>query len=322
MKEKKEYIRRINSEIERINISGEPKELYKPIQYILNLKSKRVRPILSILGFELFDNKIEKIYKPSIAIEFFHNFTLIHDDIMDNATLRRGEKTVHEKWNKNIGVLSGDLLMIFAFKMLEDIDSDNLKEILKRFNDIAIKVCEGQQYDMNFEIEKKISEPDYINMIKLKTAVLIGFSLELGGLIANQKNEITTKLYKAGELMGIAFQLMDDHLDVFGNEKFGKKIGGDIISNKKTYLMIKLLEEANQDDLLLIEKWANIKNQSEEKINIITGLLKKYKVDLKSEKLTKEYFSKGMDILKDIPSKKNQLNYLKTFFENLLVRKN
>ena len=322
MKEKKEYIRRINSEIERINISGEPKELYKPIQYILNLKSKRVRPILSILGFELFDNKIEKIYKPSIAIEFFHNFTLIHDDIMDNATLRRGEKTVHEKWNKNIGVLSGDLLMIFAFKMLEDIDGDNLKEILKRFNNIAIKVCEGQQYDMNFEIEKKISEPDYINMIKLKTAVLIGFSLELGGLIANQKNEITTKLYKAGELMGIAFQLMDDHLDVFGNEKFGKKIGGDIISNKKTYLMIKLLEEANQDDLLLIEKWANIKNQSEEKINIITGLLKKYKVDLKSEKLTKEYFSKGMDILKDIPSKKNQLNYLKTFFENLLVRKN
>ena len=322
MKEKKEYIRRINSEIERINISGEPKELYKPIQYILNLKSKRVRPILSILGFELFDNKIEKIYKPSIAIEFFHNFTLIHDDIMDNATLRRGEKTVHEKWNRNIGVLSGDLLMIFAFKMLEDIDSDNLKEILKRFNDIAIKVCEGQQYDMNFEIEKKISEPDYINMIKLKTAVLIGFRLELGGLIANQKNEITTKLYKAGELMGIAFQLMDDHLDVFGNEKFGKKIGGDIISNKKTYLMIKLLEEANQDDLLLIEKWANIKNQSEEKINIITGLLKKYKVDLKSEKLTKEYFSKGMDILKDIPSKKDQLYYLKTFFENLLVRKN
>ena len=322
MTDKKEYIDKINSEIEKINISGEPKELYKPIQYILNLKSKRVRPILSLLGFELFDKKIEKIFKPSIAIEFFHNFTLIHDDIMDNATLRRGKKTVHEKWNKNIGVLSGDLLMIFAFKMLEDIESVNLKKILKRFNEIAIKVCEGQQYDMNFEKEKNISESDYLNMIKLKTAVLIGFSLELGGLIANQKNEITSKLYIAGELMGIAFQLMDDHLDVFGNEKFGKKIGGDIISNKKTYLMIKLLEEANQDDLLLIEKWANIKNQSEEKINIITGLLKKYKVDLKSEKLTKEYFSKGMDILKDIPSKKDQLNYLKTFFENLLVRKN
>ena len=321
MTDKKKYIDKINSEIQKINISGEPKELYKPIQYILNLKSKRVRPILSLLGFELFDNKIEKVLKPSIAIEFFHNFTLIHDDIMDNAKLRRGKKTVHEKWNKNIGVLSGDLLMIFAFKMLEDIDSVNLKNILKRFNDIAIKVCEGQQYDMNFEKEKNISELDYLNMIKLKTAVLIGFSLELGGLIANQKKEITTKLYKAGELMGIAFQLMDDHLDVFGTEKFGKKIGGDIVSNKNTYLMIKLLEEANQDDLLIIEKWRNIKNRSEEKINVLTELLKKYEIDSKSEKLTKEYFSKGMEILKNIPSNKNQMNYLKTFFENLLVRK-
>tara|TARA_X000000368_G_scaffold393060_1_gene358455 strand:- start:585 stop:1553 length:969 start_codon:yes stop_codon:yes gene_type:complete len=322
MTDKKEYIDKINSEIEKINISGKPKELYKPIQYILNLKSKRVRPILSLLGFELFDKKIEKIFKPSIAIEFFHNFTLIHDDIMDNATLRRGKKTVHEKWNKNIGVLSGDLLMIFAFKMLEDIESVNLKKILKRFNEIAIKVCEGQQYDMNFEKEKNISESDYLNMIKLKTAVLIGFSLELGGLIADQKNEITSKLYKAGELMGIAFQLMDDHLDTFGTEKFGKKIGGDIISNKKTYLMIKLLEEANQGDLLIIKKWANIKTQSEEKINVITHLLKKYNIDLKSEKLTKEYYSKGMDILKNIPSNKDQMNYLKNFFEKLLVRKN
>ncbi len=321
MTDKKKYIDKINSEIQKINISGEPKELYKPIQYILNLKSKRVRPILSLLGFELFDNKIEKVLKPSIAIEFFHNFTLIHDDIMDNAKLRRGKKTVHEKWNKNIGVLSGDLLMIFAFKMLEDIDSVNLKNILKRFNDIAIKVCEGQQYDMNFEKEKNISELDYLNMIKLKTAVLIGFSLELGGLIANQKKEITTKLYKAGELMGIAFQLMDDHLDIFGTEKFGKKIGGDIVSNKNTYLMIKLLEEANQDDLLIIEKWRNIKNRSEEKINVLTELLKKYEIDSKSEKLTKEYFSKGMEILKNIPSNKNQMNYLKNFFENLLVRK-
>ena len=321
MIDKKEYIKKINAEIEKINISGEPKELYKPIQYILNLKSKRVRPILSLMGFKLFDKKIEKIYKPSIAIEFFHNFTLIHDDIMDNAKMRRGEKTVHEKWNKNIGILSGDLLMIFAFKMLEDTDSENLKKILKRFNDIAIKVCEGQQYDMNFEEEKNTSESDYLKMIKLKTAVLIGFSLELGGLIANQKSEITKKLYKAGELMGIAFQLMDDHLDIFGNKKFGKKIGGDIVSNKKTYLMIKLLEESSPDDLLVIEKWSNIKNRSEEKINVITGLLKKYKIDLKSEKLTKEFFSKGMSILKNIPSDEDQMNSLKTFFENLLVRK-
>ncbi len=322
MTDSKEYIRRINSEIEKIKISGEPDELYKPIQYILNLKSKRVRPILSMMGYRLFNKKIEKIYKPSIAIEFFHNFTLIHDDIMDNASLRRGNDTVHNKWNKNIGILSGDLLMIFAFKMLEDIDNGNLKEILKRFNDIAIKVCEGQQYDMNFESEKDISESDYLNMIKLKTAVLIGFSLELGGLIASQKKEITNKLYRAGELMGIAFQLMDDHLDVFGSEKFGKKIGGDIVLNKKTYLMIKLLEEASEDDLHDIKKWVKTKNKEEEKIKIITGLLKKYDIDLKSEKLTNKYFSEGMKILNDIRSDKNQMNHLKSYFENLLVRNN
>jgi len=322
MTDSKEYIRRINSEIEKIKISGEPDELYKPIQYILNLKSKRVRPILSMMGYRLFNKKIEKIYKPSIAIEFFHNFTLIHDDIMDNASLRRGNDTVHNKWNKNIGILSGDLLMIFAFKMLEDIDNGNLKEILKRFNDIAIKVCEGQQYDMNFESEKDISESDYLNMIKLKTAVLIGFSLELGGLIANQKKEITNKLYRAGELMGIAFQLMDDHLDVFGSEKFGKKIGGDIVLNKKTYLMIKLLEEASKDDLHDIKKWVKTKNKEEEKIKIITSLLKKYDIDLKSEKLTNKYFSEGMKILNDIRSDKNQMNHLKSYFENLLVRNN
>ena len=322
MIDSKEYIKRINSEIKKIKISGKPDELYNPIQYILNLKSKRVRPILSIMGYKLFDDKIEKIYKPSIAIEFFHNFTLIHDDIMDNASLRRGNETVHNKWNKNIGILSGDLLMIFAFKMLEDIDNGNLKEILKRFNDIAIKVCEGQQYDMNFESEKDISESDYLNMIKLKTAVLIGFSLEIGGLIANQKKEITNKLYKAGELMGIAFQLMDDHLDVFGSEKFGKKIGGDIVLNKKTYLMIKLLEEASEDDLHDIKKWVKTKNKEEEKIKIITGLLKKYDIDLKSEKLTNKYFSEGMKILNDIRSDKNQMNHLKSYFENLLVRNN
>ena len=322
MIDSKEYIKRINSEIKKIKILGKPDELYNPIQYILNLKSKRVRPILSMMGYKLFDDKIEKIYKPSIAIEFFHNFTLIHDDIMDNASLRRGNDTVHNKWNKNIGILSGDLLMIFAFKMLEDIDNGNLKEILKRFNDIAIKVCEGQQYDLNFESEKDISESDYLNMIKLKTAVLIGFSLELGGLIANQKKEITNKLYKAGELMGIAFQLMDDHLDVFGSEKFGKKIGGDIVLNKKTYLMIKLLEEASEDDLHDIKKWVKTKNKEEEKIKIITSLLKKYDIDLKSEKLTNKYFSEGMKILNDIRSDKNQMNHLKSYFENLLVRNN
>ena len=244
----KNYQEIINSKIEKIRIQGTPNELYDPINYILNLKSKRVRPILSLLSYSLFKEDIDKIIEPSIALEFFHNFTLIHDDIMDNADIRRGEDTIHKKWNNNIGILSGDLLMIFAYKMLENVEEKTFKKTFQRYNNIAVKVCEGQQYDMNFEVENEISEDDYLKMITLKTAVLIGFSLELGGLIANKEKSITEKLYTAGENFGISFQLMDDYLDVFGNAEFGKKIGGDISSNKKTYLIIKLLEKANSTD--------------------------------------------------------------------------
>ena len=194
----KEYQEIINSKIKQVRIQGKPDELYNPINYILSLKSKRVRPTLSILSYSLFKEDFNKITEPSIALEFFHNFTLIHDDIMDNADIRRGKNTIHKKWNKNIGILSGDLLMIFAYKMLENIDNKYFKKTFERFNNIAIKVCEGQQYDMNFETKNEISEDDYLKMITLKTAVLIGFSLELGGLIANQEKQITDQLYLAG----------------------------------------------------------------------------------------------------------------------------
>ena len=234
----KNYQGIINSKIKKIRIQGKPDQLYDPINYVLNLKSKRVRPILSLLSYSLFKEDIEKITEPSIALEFFHNFTLIHDDIMDNADIRRGEDTIHKKWNKNIGILAGDLLMIFAYKMLENVEEKTFKKTFQRYNKIAIKVCEGQQYDMNFEVENEISEDDYLKMITLKTAVLIGCSLELGGLIANKEKSITDELYIAGENFGISFQLMDDYLDVFGNAQFGKKIGGDISSNKKTYLIM------------------------------------------------------------------------------------
>ena len=220
----KEYQEIINYKIKKVRIQGNPDELYNPINYILSLKSKRVRPTLSILSYSLFKEDLNKITEPSIALEFFHNFTLIHDDIMDNAEIRRGKDTIHKKWNKNIGILSGDLLMIFAYKMLENIDNKSFKKTFERFNNIAIKVCEGQQYDMNFEIKNEISEDDYLKMITLKTAVLIGFSLELGGLIANQEKLITDQLYVAGENFGISFQLMDDYLDVFGSAEFGKKM--------------------------------------------------------------------------------------------------
>ena len=317
----KNYQEIINSKIEKIRIQGTPNELYDPINYILNLKSKRVRPILSLLSYSLFKEDIDKIIEPSIALEFFHNFTLIHDDIMDNADIRRGEDTIHKKWNNNIGILSGDLLMIFAYKMLENVEEKTFKKTFQRYNNIAVKVCEGQQYDMNFEVENEISEDDYLKMITLKTAVLIGFSLELGGLIANKEKLITDQLYVAGENFGISFQLMDDYLDVFGSAEFGKKIGGDISSNKKTYLIIKLLEKANSTDKERVLKLMNDNNEDENKIKFITDMMLKYQIDKIAKQKMDIYFDEGMKILSSISSKKNKILELKNYFEKMRERK-
>lgn len=317
----KNYQEIINSKIEKIRIQGTPNELYDPINYILNLKSKRVRPILSLLSYSLFKEDIDKITEPSIALEFFHNFTLIHDDIMDNADIRRGEDTIHKKWNNNIGILSGDLLMIFAYKMLENVEEKTFKKTFQRYNSIAVKVCEGQQYDMNFEVENEISEDDYLKMITLKTAVLIGFSLELGGLIANKEKLITDQLYVAGENFGISFQLMDDYLDVFGSAEFGKKIGGDISSNKKTYLIIKLLEKANSTDKQRVLKLMNDNNEDENKIKFITDMMLKYQIDKIAKQKMDIYFDEGMKILSNISSKKNKILELKNYFEKMRERK-
>ena len=317
----KNYLEIINSKIEKIRIQGTPNELYDPINYILNLKSKRVRPILSLLSYSLFKEDIDKITEPSIALEFFHNFTLIHDDIMDNADIRRGEDTIHKKWNNNIGILSGDLLMIFAYKMLENVEEKTFKKTFQRYNNIAVKVCEGQQYDMNFEVENEISEDDYLKMITLKTAVLIGFSLELGGLIANKEKLITDQLYIAGENFGISFQLMDDYLDVFGSAEFGKKIGGDISSNKKTYLIIKLLEKANSTDKESVLKLMNDNCEDENKIKFITDMMLKYQIDKIAKQKMDIYFDEGMKILSSISSKKNKILELKNYFEKMRERK-
>ena len=317
----KNYQEIINSKIEKIRIQGTPNELYDPINYILNLKSKRVRPILSLLSYSLFKKDIDKITEPSIALEFFHNFTLIHDDIMDNADIRRGEDTIHKKWNNNIGILSGDLLMIFAYKMLENVEAKTFKKTFQRYNNIAVKVCEGQQYDMNFEVENEISEDDYLKMITLKTAVLIGFSLELGGLIANKEKLITDQLYVAGENFGISFQLMDDYLDVFGSAEFGKKIGGDISSNKKTYLIIKLLEKANSTDKESVLKLMNDNSEDENKIKFITDMMLKYQIDKIAKQKMDIYFDEGMKTLFSISSKKNKILELKNYFEKMRERK-
>ena len=311
----------IDQEIKKIQLKNNPKELYEPIKYILSLDSKRVRPILTLMSCSLFNKNIEKAVKPAIAIEFFHNFTLIHDDIMDGAKIRRGEKTIHSKWNNNVGILSGDLLMIFAYKMLEAISDNKLSLILKKFNNISIKVCEGQQLDMDYENNESVKEIDSIEMIRLKTAVLLGFSLELGGITGGCDNKISDQLYKIGENMGIGFQLKDDYLDVFGNKKFGKKIGGDILNNKKTYLIIKLKERAKKDDLEKINFLFNSKGNPDKKISEITKLMVKYKIDKIAEKKIKSYFEDGIKSLRNLKINNIDPDGLINYFNYMMKRK-
>lgn len=318
----KQYFNKIKSELNKLNLSNNPKELYEPIKYILKMKSKKIRPILSILAYKLKKNNWQKIVQYVIAIELFHNFTLIHDDIIDNATLRRGEKTIHNKWNNNIGILSGDLLMILANKLFSNLPLKIMQKVLKRFNEIAIKICEGQHYDMNYENEKLITEKQYINMIRLKTATLIGFSLELGGILSKMKDLDIKNLYRFGEFMGIGFQLQDDYLDVFGDKKFGKKIGGDILLNKKTYLLIKLLESTNEKEKIIINNWINNSNNPNQKIEAITRLIKDKNIDSITESVINDYFNKAFDYLKKIDIKNSKKNELIEFSKKLINRKN
>lgn len=318
----KQYFNKIKSELNKLNLSNTPKELYEPIKYILKIKSKKIRPILSILAYKLKKNNWQEIVQYVIAIELFHNFTLIHDDIIDNATLRRGKQTIHNKWNDNIGILSGDLLMVIANKIFSDLPLRIMQKVLNRFNEIAIKVCEGQQYDMNYENEKSITEKQYINMIRLKTATLIGFSLELGGILSKMKDLDIKNLYKFGEFIGIGFQLQDDYLDVFGDRKFGKKIGGDILLNKKTYLLIKLLKSTNEKEKIIINNWINNSNNPTKKIEAITSLMKDKNIDAITESVINDYFNKAFDYLKKIDIKNSQKNELIEFSKKLINRKN
>ncbi|PRD52668.1 polyprenyl synthetase family protein [Sphingobacterium gobiense] len=230
--------------LEKAHFPQAPQYLYDPIRYILSLSGKRIRPLLVLMGAELFDKSVvEQALPASAAIEFFHNFSLIHDDIMDVAPLRRGKPTVHQKWNDNVAILSGDALLIKAYQELAKCPTEKIPSLLHLFNVTSLQVCEGQQYDMDFEMRTQVSEPEYIDMIRLKTSVLLGCALQMGAIIAGADERSQTLLYDFGVNLGIAFQLQDDILDVYGNPKsFGKQVGGDILSNKKTILFIKLQE--------------------------------------------------------------------------------
>jgi geranylgeranyl diphosphate synthase type II len=268
----------IETEIQKVEYPAHPAKLYEPIRYIMSLGGKRIRPVLLLLSSKLFNNDVTIAIEAALAIEIFHNFTLVHDDIMDNAPLRRGKDTVHIIWGLNNAILSGDVMMVEANKHLTALDSSVLKQALYCFNSTAQGVCEGQQLDTEFEQRTDVSIDEYINMIRLKTAVLVGGAMKLGAIVAGAETADAELLYNFGENFGIAFQLQDDILDVYGDPlKFGKQVGGDIISNKQTFLLLKLKELATAQDLELLEKQANNTDYLE-KVDCITSLYSKYKI--------------------------------------------
>lgn len=319
----KEYIVSINSAIEKENFGVNPQELYEPIRYIMSLGGKRMRPLLSILAYQLYKENIKEIIPASLSVEIFHNFTLMHDDIMDNAPLRRGQKTVHEKWNDPVAILSGDVMLVKAYQqIIAHCPKEKLIEVLEKFNQCAIEVCEGQQIDMNFEEQEQVHEADYIEMIRLKTAVLLGFSLEFGGILAMDNEADQALLYQMGVNAGIGFQLMDDLLDVYADqEKFGKQVGGDIIANKKTYLLIKAKELASREISMELNKWLKAKDfNNEEKVNAVKSIYDELNIKKLTEDKMNEYFEKAFQNLEDLDAPTEKKVMIKEFFNFLINR--
>ncbi|MBC8111828.1 MAG: polyprenyl synthetase family protein [Verrucomicrobia bacterium] len=288
----------------------------------MSLGGKRLRPLLTLLGASFFTDNWQIFTKPAIAVEVFHNFTLMHDDIMDKAPLRRGKPTVHEKWNANIAILSGDVMLVQAYELLTDIDPAKLPQVLRAFNRCAAEVCEGQQIDMNFETRNDVSEDEYLDMIRLKTAVLLGFSLKLGGILGGTSEANLTLLKELGENIGIGFQLKDDLLDVFGDQaKFGKQVGGDIIANKKTFLLIEALTQATGQTAKDLNHWLSLKDfDKAEKVAAVTEIYNKLNIKTLTENKINQYFEKGFDCLKKIEAPAEKKFYLQDFIEKLMQR--
>lgn len=291
----------INREIIELN-KTDPKNLYDPIGYTLSMGGKRLRPVMVLLACNLFTVKVAKALPAALAIEVFHNFTLLHDDIMDQADMRRNSPTVHKKYNTNIAILSGDAMSIMAYNYLQKSDTENMGSMIQLFTQTALEVCEGQQLDMDFETRMNVSIPEYLNMIRLKTAVLLACSLKMGALAANAPKKIANLLYAFGLDLGIAFQLQDDLLDVFADqEKFGKKIGGDIISNKKTFLLLKAFELSDQNTKKELLKWiGNSKYDDQEKIGAVKLIYSNLNIKEITERCIEDFYQSALNSLDEI----------------------
>ena len=313
----------IKEELDKINWSKEPHGLYEPIAYVLGMGGKRIRPALTLMACNLFSDNVQQAVNSAIGLEIFHNFTLLHDDIMDRANVRRGQPTVHKKWDDNTAILSGDVMQIAAYQFIAKTPIENLKRSLDLFSQTAAEICEGQQYDVEYESHNKVEADEYLEMIRLKTAVLLGAALQIGAWIGGAENEDAQQLYDFGINIGLAFQLKDDLLDVYGDEAaFGKKIGGDILCNKKTYLLIHALEIAKGKDAEELQKWIAVSDEklSEDKIKAVTLLFNKLGVKIICEDKMQFFYSKAVAKLEKVAILDYKKQELRKIAEKLMIR--
>lgn len=319
----KEVLEIVNSEVEQINWHRKPYGLYEPIEYILSLGGKRLRPAITLMACNLYSDDVMQAVNPALGLEIFHNFTLLHDDIMDHAPIRRGKPTVHVKWDENTAILSGDVMQIEAYKWVAETPEKHLKKTLDLFSKTAAEICEGQQYDMEFEDKLSVEIDDYIEMIRLKTAVLIAAGCQIGGWIGGATDEDAQNLYDFGLNIGLAFQLKDDLLDVYGNEEtFGKKIGGDILCNKKTYLLIHALKLAKGKNAADLNFWLNNYDSNEEKTKIlaVTEIYNQLNLKQICEERMDFYYEHALSKLKQVSIEENKKTELIKLAEVLMSR--
>lgn len=317
-----ELLDKVNAHIEQLDYAHEPMNLYEPVKYILALGGKRIRPAMMLMAYNMYRNDVEQILDPALALEIYHNFTLLHDDLMDHADVRRGKPTVHKHWNANTAILSGDVMLTLADVYMSRVSDTYFREVMAMFHKTSIEIAEGQQYDMDFENRTDVTEEEYIEMIRLKTSVLLACALKIGAILGGASKEDAQHLYRLGECIGLAFQLRDDYLDVYGDPKvFGKKIGGDILCNKKTYLYINALRLANKEQRAELDYWASTTDiNPEEKIAAVTAIYTALGLPEKSRTIEEHYYTLAKAELEALSVSAEQKAILAQFMAMLMER--
>ena len=317
-----EILQKVNDYLDLLPYDRQPASLYEPVKYVLSLGGKRIRPVLMLLGYNLWKDHPEDILMPACGIETYHNYTLLHDDLMDNADMRRGHETVHRRWDANKAILSGDSMLVLAYQRMQQVPADKLPAVLDLFTTTALEIGEGQEYDMDFEKRDDVTEDEYIEMIRLKTSVLLACALKIGAILAEAPQEDADRMYRLGEQIGLAFQLQDDLLDVYGDPKvFGKAIGGDIASNKKTYMLINAFNRADAKQLAELTRWIGAKTFLREvKVAAVTRLYDEIGIRQICEQKISYYFEQARQTLSEINVPESSKQCLSAYMDELLHR--